>query len=99
MKNLLFFVLIATLFCFSFEQNDIDEDDALLELSLKNIWRGLKNSFKKTVNFLKEKNIYDDIVKVLKNKGKNAAIDTCKKALKDETLCKESVDILEKNLK
>ena len=99
MKKILFFVLIVALFFYSIEQNEVDEDDAVLELSLKNIWRGIKNSFKKTVNFLKSKGIYDEIVKKLKNSGKSAAIKFCIEKKLDDSICKESVDILEKNLK
>ena len=99
MKKILFFVLIVALFFYSIEQNDVDEDDAVLELSLKNIWRGIKNSFKKTVNFLKNKGIYDRLVEILKNVGKNDAVKFCIEKGLDKSVCKESVDILEKNLK
>ena len=98
MKKLLFFVLIVALFCFSIEENNVDDDDVLLELSLKKIWRGLKKSFKKTVNFLKKAGIYDLIVKQLKKSGKKAAVDVCKEKF-DESSCNDMIDIIDKNIK
>ena len=72
--------------------DDLYFDDVNLEFKFKNIFKGIKNFFKGTVgkafrklgkavqkgiNYLKEKNIWDKLVSVVKSVGQVAATSFC----------------------
>ena len=72
--------------------DDLDFDNVNLEFKFKNIFKGIKNFFKGTVgkafrklgkavqkgiNYLKEKNIWDKLVTVVKSVGQVAATSFC----------------------
>ena len=76
MKKIIFFVLIAALFCFSIEQNDVDlDEDVVLEFSikkaLKKLGRKAKNLGGKVLNL--PKSIKKNINKVWKEVKKDAS--------------------------
>ena len=98
MKKLLFLVLIAIAFCTTItteEQLPIeDELDMLIRLPT---WEEVKNFFKKAVQWLKDNELWDPLVKLVKKGLRDAAYNLCMKTIKDEKDCQSIVDFVIKN--
>ena len=96
MRKLLFVVLIFALFCISFEQNDVDfnDEDILLEFSIKQKLKKLGKSLKKIPKKVKNnigkvwKEVKRDVKKANKFLKDHGIYDLALKALK--TLGKEA---------
>ena len=96
MKKLLFLVLIAIAFCTTTEEERPIEDalDMLIRLPT---WEEVKNFFKKAINWLKENELWDPLVNLVKKGLKEAAMNVCMKTIKDEKDCQSIIDFVIKN--
>ena len=96
MKKLLFLVLIAIAFCTTTEEeNQLDEVlDMLIKLPT---WEEVKNFFKKAIKWLKDNELWDPLVNLVKKGLREAAMNLCMKTIKDENDCKSIVDFVIKN--
>ena len=96
MKKLLFLVLIAIAFCTTIEEERPIEDELDILLNLPT-WEEVKNFFKKAIKWLKDNELWDPLVKLVKKGLKEAAMNLCMKTIKDENDCKSIVDFVIKN--
>ena len=96
MKKLLFLVLIAIVFCTTTEEERPIEDELDMLIKLPT-WEEVKNFFKKAVQWLKDNELWDPLVKLVKKGLKEAAMNLCMKTIKDENDCKSIVDFVIKN--
>ena len=87
MKKFLVFLLIAVIVCQAVEE-EID-----MNSWLGNLWKKIKNAFKKAWNWLKEKGLLSKIKDALVSLGKQAAIALCKKWF-DEAVCEKVIGSL-----
>ena len=96
MKKLLFLVLIAIVFCTTTEEERPIENELDILLNLPT-WEEVKNFFNKAVQWLKDNQLYDPLVDLLKKKLKEAAMNLCMKTIKDENDCNSIIDFVIKN--
>ena len=96
MKKLLFLVLIAIAFCTTTEEEHPIEDELDMLIKLPT-WEEVKNFFKKAIQWLKDNELWDPLVKLVTKGLKEAAMSLCMKTIKDENDCKSIVDFVIKN--
>ena len=96
MKKLLFLVLIAIVFCTTTEEERPIEDELDMLIRLPT-WEEVKNFFKRAIQWLKDNELWDPLVKLVKKGLKEAAMNLCMKTIKDENDCKSIVDFVIKN--
>ena len=98
MKKFLFVLLIAIIACSTdFAVEDYDDVD-LQKFDPKvivDIWKRVKDVVDKAIKFLKENNLYEPLVDLIKKYGTKYAYQICVNQHKiEETTCKSIVDFL-----
>ena len=96
MKKLLFLVLIAIVFCTTTEEQLPIEDELDMLIRLPT-WEEVKNFLKKAIKWLKDNELWDPLVNLVKKGLKDAAYKLCMKTIKDEKDCQSIVDFVIKN--
>jgi len=80
MKYIFLIILIIKLAsCNQIKENKFENSllEALNSTMITNIWKKSKNIYIITLNFLKKLGIYEKIINIIKNKGKEIAILFC----------------------
>jgi hypothetical protein len=95
MKKILFVLLIAIIACSTVEEFDDVELQKFDPKAIADIWKKVKDVIDKAIKFLKENNLYDPLVALIKKYGTKYAYDLCVKQHKiEEATCKSIVDFL-----
>ena len=95
MKKILFVLLIAIIACSTVEEYDDVELQKFDPKAIADIWKKVKDVIDKAIKFLKENNLYDPLVALIKKYGTKFAYDLCVKQHKiEEATCKSIVDFL-----
>ena len=95
MKKILFVLLIAIIACSTVEEYDDVELQKFDPKAIADIWKKVKDVIDKAIKFLKENNLYDPLVALIKKYGTKYAYDLCVKQHKiEEATCKSIVDFL-----
>ena len=89
MKKLLFFVLLAMIAC-----STIPEEDVVLEgIDWKAAWEKVKKVFNDAITWLKDNDLYEPLINLIKTKGKEKALNWCKGERKiPENVCTSIVN-------
>ena len=98
MKKILFVVLIAIIACSTDFAPEVFDDVDLQKFDPKvivDVWKKVKDFVDKAIKFLKENNLYEPLVALVKKYGTKYAYDICVKQHKiEESTCKSIVDFL-----
>ena len=98
MKKIIFVLLIAIIACstdFAVEEFDDVELQKFDPKVIVDVWKKVKDFVDKAIKFLKENNLYEPLVDLIKKYGSKYANDFCVKQHKiEESTCKSIVDFL-----
>ena len=102
MRKLLVLVLFAVVACSTLEDDLLELQPIFDEVNLEGIdlsvlielWNKAKTIVSKGVKFLKDNNLYEPLVNLLKTKGRELALNLCNDKLASEETCKDIVDWL-----
>ena len=95
MKKIIFVLLIAIIACSTVEEFDDVELQKFDPKAIADIWKKVKDVIDKAIKFLKENNLYEPLVDLIKKYGSKYANDFCVKQHKiEETTCKSIVDFI-----
>ena len=72
MKKLLLFVLLIVYV------SSVNEDPVLEGVDWKNVWEKVKKTYNDAINFLKDNDLYDPLLDLIKRLGKQAGVNWCK---------------------
>ena len=102
MRKLLVLVLFAVVACSTLEDDLLELQPIFDEVSLEGIdlskfveiWEQVKNVAQKAVKFLKDNNLYEPLVNLIKTEGRKFALNFCNDKLASEETCKNVIDWL-----
>ena len=102
MRKLLVLVLFAVAACSTLEDDLLELQPIFDEVNLEGIdlsvfielWNKAKTIVSKGVKFLKDNNLYEPLVNLLKTKGRELALNLCNDKLASEETCKGIIDWL-----
>ena len=76
MKKLLFVLLIAIIACQTLQEVEVEPE--LEGINWKELWNKVKKAFQDAKNWLQENGLWDPLINVIKEKGRQAGINWCK---------------------
>ena len=102
MRKLLVLVLFAVVACSTLEDDLLELQPIFDEVTLEGIdfsnfvelWEKVKVFAKKAVKFLKENELYEPLVGLIKTQGRKLAFDFCNGKLASEDTCNNVIDWL-----
>ena len=102
MRKLLVLVLFAVVACSTLEDDLLELQPILDEVNLEGIdfskfvelWENAKKIAQKAVKFLKDFELYDPFVNLIKTEGRKFALNFCNDKLASEETCKNVIDWL-----
>ena len=102
MRKLLVLVLFAVVACSTLEDDLLELKPIFDEVNLQGIdlsgvrelWEKAKKVAKKAIEFLKECDLYDPLIKLIKTKGRELALNFCNNKLASEETCNNIIDWL-----
>ena len=98
MRKLLVLVLFAVVACSTLEDDLLElqpiQDEVIDFSKFVELWEKVKVFAKKAVKFLKENELYEPLVGLIKTQGRKLAFDFCNGKLASEDTCNNVIDWL-----